>query len=115
MNELENRLRDAYSGAAATVNQETVRELRVHDRLAGDTRRPASGRAPVPWARGGLAGWLLPLGAAAAVAAPGARRAGRYPQGAPDTTQRPRQRDTTKAQRRRCRPLACFSTTPACR
>ena len=69
MNELENRLRDAYSGAAATVNQETVRELRVHDRLAGDTRRPASGRAPVPWARGRLAGWLLPLGAAAAVAA----------------------------------------------
>jgi hypothetical protein len=69
MNELESRLRDAYRGAAGTVSPETIRELRINGRLAGDTRRPASGRPTVPGARGLLAGWLLPLGAAAAVAA----------------------------------------------
>ena len=39
MNDLEDRLRDAYRGATGTVRPETIRELRV-------TARPLAARGP---------------------------------------------------------------------
>jgi hypothetical protein len=75
MNELEDRLRDAYRGAAGTVRPQAIRELRTTDHVPGRNRGPGGARpwAPweprAPWARGRLAGWLVPLGAAAVVTA----------------------------------------------
>ena len=58
MNDLEDRLRDAYRGATGTVRPETIRELRV---TGARSRRAVRGRSR--WT-----GILIPLGAAAAVA-----------------------------------------------
>jgi hypothetical protein len=63
MNDLEDRLRDAYRAAAATVRQEAIRDLHVAVARPAD-RRPPRLRPP-KWGRA----VLIPLSAAVAVAA----------------------------------------------